>query len=39
MTNAKETINAKDTMNAAGLYKYLPIDHHESLIDMEIKKP
>ncbi|EPZ42126.1 zinc-binding alcohol dehydrogenase family protein [Alicyclobacillus acidoterrestris] len=27
------------TMKAVGLYKYLPIDHPESLIDVEIEKP
>ncbi|SHR27615.1 zinc-binding alcohol dehydrogenase [Mycobacteroides abscessus subsp. abscessus] len=26
-------------MKAVGLYKYLPIDHEESLIDINIKKP
>lgn len=26
-------------MKAVGLYKYLPIDHPESLIDVEIPKP
>ncbi|MFD1956464.1 zinc-binding alcohol dehydrogenase family protein [Paenibacillus thailandensis] len=27
------------TMKAVGLYKYLPIDHPESLIDVELEKP
>lgn len=30
---------AKETMKAVGLYKYLPIDHPESLIDVEVEKP
>lgn len=29
----------KETMKAVGLYKYLPIDHPESLIDVELDKP
>lgn len=27
------------TMKAVGLYKYLPVDHPESLIDVELEKP
>ncbi|RED59364.1 zinc-binding alcohol dehydrogenase family protein [Cohnella lupini] len=30
---------SNETMKAVGLYKYLPIDHPESLIDLEIAKP
>jgi NADPH2:quinone reductase len=30
---------SKQMMKAIGLYKYLPIDHPESLIDVEIEKP
>jgi zinc-binding alcohol dehydrogenase family protein len=29
----------KQTMKAIGLHKYLPIDHPDSLIDVEIEKP
>jgi NADPH:quinone reductase len=31
--------SSKQLMKAIGLYKYLPIDHPESLIDVEIEKP
>lgn len=31
--------NAKETMKAVGLYKYLPIEHPESLIDVKVEKP
>ncbi|WP_339177136.1 zinc-binding alcohol dehydrogenase family protein [Oceanobacillus sp. FSL W7-1293] len=27
------------TMKAIGLYRYLPIDHEESLLDLEVEKP
>ncbi|WP_246321192.1 zinc-binding alcohol dehydrogenase family protein [Paenibacillus germinis] len=30
---------AKNTMKAVGLYKYLNVEHSESLIDVEIEKP
>ncbi len=33
----KETM--RETMKAVGLYKYLPIDQPESLLDLEIPKP
>ncbi|MFB5676797.1 zinc-binding alcohol dehydrogenase family protein [Paenibacillus terreus] len=29
----------KETMKAVGLFKYLPVDHPESLIDAEVEKP
>lgn len=29
----------QNTMKAVGLYKYLPIQHPESLIDLELEKP
>lgn len=28
-----------ETMKAVGLYKYLPVDHPESLLDLELEKP
>ncbi|WP_237690865.1 zinc-binding alcohol dehydrogenase family protein [Paenibacillus caui] len=31
--------NDKEKMKAVGLYKYLPIDHPESLVDEQIDKP
>jgi NADPH2:quinone reductase len=31
--------SSNQLMKAVGLYKYLPIDHPESLIDVEIEKP
>jgi NADPH:quinone reductase len=30
---------SKELMKAIGLYQYLPIDHPDSLIDIEIPKP
>lgn len=30
---------SKNTMRAVGFYKYLPIDHPESLLDVEIDRP
>jgi NADPH2:quinone reductase len=30
---------SKQMMKAIGLYKYLPIDHPESLVDLEVEKP
>ncbi len=28
-----------ETMKAVGLYRYLPIEHPESLLDVELNKP
>jgi hypothetical protein len=30
---------SKNTMKAVGFYNYLPIDHPESLMDVEIDRP
>ncbi|WP_271753627.1 zinc-binding alcohol dehydrogenase family protein [Cohnella sp. JJ-181] len=37
-TDASGT-DAKGTMRAVGLYEYLPIEHPESLVDVEVEKP
>jgi len=37
-TNANKS-NAKKTMKAVALFKYLPIEHPESLVDVEVEKP
>lgn len=37
-SNLKD-VQDETTMKAVGLYKYLPIEHPESLIDVEIEKP